>query len=54
MEAVELCDQLLNFAVRVIKRTGMIKSSKLTALQGETLELIKIFSSSGKTAKQNR
>jgi four helix bundle protein len=38
----------------IIERTGMVKASKLLSLRTETLELIKIFSSSAKTAKQKR
>jgi four helix bundle protein len=38
----------------IIERTGMVKPAKLLALRSETLELIKIFSSSAKTAKQKR
>ena len=38
----------------IISRTRMVKPTKLTALQAETLELLKIFSASAKTAKQKR
>ena len=38
----------------IIERTGMVKPAKLVALRSETPELIKIFSSSAKTAKQKR
>lgn len=38
----------------IIERAGMVKPAKLVALRSETLELIKIFASSAKTAKQKR
>ena len=38
----------------ILARTGMVKPKKLSALQQETLELLKIFSASAKTAKSNR
>lgn len=36
----------------IIERTGMVKASKLVPLREETLELLKIFTSSSKTAKR--
>ena len=38
----------------IIARTGMVKPSKLGPLHTETTELVKIFASSAKTAKQKR
>jgi four helix bundle protein len=38
----------------IIERTTMVTPAKLSALKSETLELIKVFSSSATTAKQNR
>ena len=38
----------------IIERTGMVQAAKLAPLQAETQELIKIFASSVRTAKDNR
>ena len=38
----------------IIERTKMVNPKKLTALKTETLDLIKIFASSARTAKSNR
>jgi four helix bundle protein len=50
---VEECEETL-FWLEILIETGLIPKDKLIPLQTETTELLKIFSSTRKTLKQNK
>lgn len=43
-----------DYWLSIIDRVDMVKAIKLKALKAETIELIRIFSASARTAKRNR
>ena len=49
---IEECDETL-FWIEILEESNLIEKNKLIKLKDETLELLKIFSKSRKTAKKN-
>ncbi|MBK7094087.1 MAG: four helix bundle protein [Saprospiraceae bacterium] len=49
---IEECDETL-FWIEILEESNLIEQNKLIKLKDETLELLKIFSKSRKTAKSN-
>jgi four helix bundle protein len=49
---IEKCDETL-FWIEILEESNLIEKNRLLKLKDETLELLKIFSKSRKTAKNN-